>query len=50
MQDPTVREDAKKIRLELAPVSGDALDRAAHEAYAASPETIARAKELIGAN
>ena len=47
MQDPAVREDAAKIKLELAPVSGEALERAAHAAFAASPEAIARAKELI---
>jgi protein-S-isoprenylcysteine O-methyltransferase Ste14/tripartite-type tricarboxylate transporter receptor subunit TctC len=47
MQDPQVRQEAKKIRLELAPVSGEALERAAREAYAASPAAVARAKELI---
>ena len=47
---PAVREDAVKIKLELAPVSGEKLERAAHAAYAASPETIARAKELIAPN
>jgi protein-S-isoprenylcysteine O-methyltransferase Ste14/tripartite-type tricarboxylate transporter receptor subunit TctC len=47
MQDPQVREEAKKIRLELAPVSGEALERAAREAYSASPAAVARAKELI---
>jgi tripartite-type tricarboxylate transporter receptor subunit TctC len=50
MQDPQVREDAVKIKLELAPVSGETLERAAHAAFAASPETIARAKELIAPN
>jgi tripartite-type tricarboxylate transporter receptor subunit TctC len=50
MQDPQVREDAVKIKLELAPVSGDTLERAAHAAFAASPEVIARAKELIAPN
>ena len=47
MQDPQVREDALKIKLELAPVAGETLERAARDAYAASPEAIARAKELI---
>ena len=50
MQDPQVREDAVKIKLELAPVSGETLERAAHDAFAASPEAIARAKELIAPN
>jgi tripartite-type tricarboxylate transporter receptor subunit TctC len=50
MQDPAVREEAKKIRLELSPVSGDILERAARDAYAATPEALARAKELIASN
>ena len=50
MRDPAVREDAVKIRLELAPVPGETLERAAHAAYAASPEAIARAKELMAPN
>jgi tripartite-type tricarboxylate transporter receptor subunit TctC len=50
MQDPAVREDALKIKLELAPVSGETLERAARAAFAASPEAIARAKELIAPN
>ena len=45
-----MREDAVKIKLELAPVAGETLERAAREAYAASPEAIARAKELMAPN
>jgi tripartite-type tricarboxylate transporter receptor subunit TctC len=47
MQDPAVREDALRIKLELAPVTGAALEQATNAAFAASPEAIARAKELI---
>jgi tripartite-type tricarboxylate transporter receptor subunit TctC len=47
MQDPQAQEDAFKIKLELAPVSGAMLERAARDAFATSPEAIARAKELI---
>ena len=39
-----------KIKLELAPISGETLERAARDAYSASPEVIARAKELIAPN
>ena len=47
MQDPRFREDARKIRIELDPGKGETLERVAREIYASSPETIARAKELI---
>jgi tripartite-type tricarboxylate transporter receptor subunit TctC len=50
LQDPAVREDAQKIKMELAPVSGQTLEGAARETFAASPETIARAKQLIAPN
>jgi tripartite-type tricarboxylate transporter receptor subunit TctC len=47
MQDPALRADAAKIRLEIAPVTGEALERATRDAFAASPEAVARAKQLI---
>jgi tripartite-type tricarboxylate transporter receptor subunit TctC len=47
MQDPRFREDARKIRLEPDPGKGETLERVAREIYASSPETIARAKQLI---
>ncbi len=50
MRDPQVREDADRIKLELEPISGETLERAARDAFAASPEAIARAKELISPN
>jgi tripartite-type tricarboxylate transporter receptor subunit TctC len=50
MQDPAVREDALKVRLELHPVSGETLERATNAAFSASPEAIARAKELLAPN
>ena len=50
MADPAVREDALKIKLELAPVTGAELEKVAREAYAAAPETVARAKALIAPN
>lgn len=50
MQDTRFRDDAQKIRLELDPGKGAALERVAREIYASSPETIARAKQLIAPN
>jgi tripartite-type tricarboxylate transporter receptor subunit TctC len=50
MQDPQLHDEAQKIKLELAPVSGRELERLAREADAASPEAIARAKQLIAPN
>ncbi|MGH6769545.1 MAG: methyltransferase [Xanthobacteraceae bacterium] len=50
MQNPEVREEAKKIRLTLAPVNGETLEHAAKDAYAASPAVVARAKELMAPN
>jgi tripartite-type tricarboxylate transporter receptor subunit TctC len=50
MQDTQFKDDAKKIKLEPHPVSGEVLERAAHEAYAASPAAVSRAKELIAPN
>ena len=47
MQDAAVHGDAAKIKMELAPVSGETLERAAREAYSASPEVVARAKALM---
>jgi tripartite-type tricarboxylate transporter receptor subunit TctC len=47
MQDPATHEDAKKIKLELAPISGATIERAVLDAYAVPPEVIARAKALI---
>ena len=47
MQDPQVAEEARKIKLTLAPVSGVELERAAHAAFSASPEAIAHAKALV---
>jgi tripartite-type tricarboxylate transporter receptor subunit TctC len=50
MQDPRFREDALKIRLEPDPGKGQELERVARDIYASSPETIARAKQLISPN
>jgi tripartite-type tricarboxylate transporter receptor subunit TctC len=47
MQDPRFQEDARKIRIEVDPGKGETLERIAREIYASSPETIARAKQLI---
>jgi tripartite-type tricarboxylate transporter receptor subunit TctC len=47
MKDPAVHEDAVRIKLDLDPVSGETLERAAHAAFAASPAAIARARELV---
>ncbi len=50
MQDPRFKEDALKLRLELEPGKGAALERIVRQLYLASPETIARAKALIAPN
>lgn len=50
MQDPALREEAAKTKFEINPVSGEALQRAADAAFAASPEAVARAKELLAPN
>lgn len=50
MLDPSTREDASKIRLELDPVDGRTLERVVGEVYLASPDVVARAKELIAPN
>jgi tripartite-type tricarboxylate transporter receptor subunit TctC len=50
LRDPQLIEEAKKIKLELQPVRGEELQRLAREAYAASPQTLARAKALIAPN
>ena len=47
MNDPAIREDAAKIRLEPDPVVGDILERTIGEVYSASPEVFARAKALL---
>ena len=50
MRDPHVIEEAQRIKMELRPVRGDELQRLIRDAYAASPETIARARQLIAPN
>jgi tripartite-type tricarboxylate transporter receptor subunit TctC len=50
MQDAQFKDDARKIKLDPRPVGGEVLERAAREAYAASPDVVARAKELIAPN
>jgi tripartite-type tricarboxylate transporter receptor subunit TctC len=47
LQDPQFNEEARKMKLDISPVRGEDLERAARAAYASSPEAIARAKELI---
>ena len=47
MKDPALLEDAKRVKYEIEPVSGETLQRAADAAFSASPEAIARAKELL---
>jgi tripartite-type tricarboxylate transporter receptor subunit TctC len=50
VSDPQLIKEAKKMKLELEPVRGEDLQRLARDTYAASPQTIARAKELIAPN
>ena len=50
LQDPALHEDARKIKLDIAPVSGETLERAVHDALTVSPAVIARSKELLSPN
>jgi tripartite-type tricarboxylate transporter receptor subunit TctC len=50
LEDPQFGEEARKIKLAIEPVRGTDLERAVRAAYAASPQAIARAKELIAPN
>jgi tripartite-type tricarboxylate transporter receptor subunit TctC len=47
VQDPRFKEDAAKLRLELDPGKGEALERIVQQIYQATPEVIERAKALI---
>ena len=46
-QDPETKAEAEKIKLDLAPVSGEELQKRLQATYAASPKAIALAKEMI---
>ena len=48
VNDPELLDDAKKNRLELAPVSGEDLPTLANEIVAQPPEVIERMKKLLG--
>lgn len=48
VNDPELLEDAKKKRLELDPVSGEALQALGKEIVAQPPEVIERMKKLLG--
>jgi tripartite-type tricarboxylate transporter receptor subunit TctC len=50
LQDPQFKEDARKLKLDIKPVRGEELERAARAAYASSPEAIVRAQQLIAPN
>mgnify|MGYP001584433320 CR=1 FL=1 len=50
MKDPQVIEEAARLKIELHPVRGEELQRLIQEAHAASPETIARARQLTTPN
>jgi tripartite-type tricarboxylate transporter receptor subunit TctC len=47
LEDRQFIDEAGKLKLDIHPVRGDDLERAARAAYAASPEAVARAKQLI---
>jgi tripartite-type tricarboxylate transporter receptor subunit TctC len=47
MNDPQLIEEAARIKMELRPVRGEELQRLIIAAHAASPETVARARQLI---
>jgi len=50
VEDSQFLEEARKIKLDMLPVRGADMERAVRAAYAASPEAIARAKQLIAPN
>jgi tripartite-type tricarboxylate transporter receptor subunit TctC len=50
LRDPQFIEDARKLKLDIRPVRGEELERAARAAYASSPEAIARAQQLTAPN
>jgi tripartite-type tricarboxylate transporter receptor subunit TctC len=50
MADPQLIEDAARIKMELRPVRGEELQSLIAQAYAATPETVARARRLVAPN
>jgi tripartite-type tricarboxylate transporter receptor subunit TctC len=50
VEDQQFLEEARKIKLDILPVRGADMERAVRAAYAASPEAITRAKQLIAPN
>ena len=47
MSDPAFLEDAEKIQMDVSPLTGAELDTLFQEAYASSPEVVARTKVLL---
>ena len=50
VEDRQFLEEARKIKFDILPVRGADMERAVRAAYAASPEAITRAKQLIAPN
>jgi tripartite-type tricarboxylate transporter receptor subunit TctC len=48
IKDPDFLADAKKVRLEVLPMSGEDVDRRIAELYGTPPELLARAREITG--
>ena len=44
--DPDFREEAARMKLDVAPVSGEDVQRIVRDAYSASPELIARIRRI----
>jgi tripartite-type tricarboxylate transporter receptor subunit TctC len=47
MTDTAFLEEAQKIQMDVSPLTGAELDKLFQEAYAASPEVVARTKVLL---
>jgi tripartite-type tricarboxylate transporter receptor subunit TctC len=47
MRDPAFLADAEKIQMDVSPLTGAELDKLFAEAYASSPEVVARTKVLL---
>lgn len=50
MEDPEFLEEAKRLELEITPVSGDEVEQLVRESYDAPPQVLERAKEILGSS
>jgi tripartite-type tricarboxylate transporter receptor subunit TctC len=47
LEDPTVRDQAKRSRMDIEPTSGEELETLIKEIFDAPPNAIARAKKIL---